>query len=109
MKSIKTPEPTRVAIEIILSMIADISALGSLCAYTVCAVIRGYSRNVVVANVAFFSFSSFNNPTVISRFDVATGEVEVFKAPDVAMNPADYIVKQVFYSSKDGTRVPMFI
>ena len=57
----------------------------------------------------FFSFSSFNYPTVISRFDVATGEVEVFKAPDVAMNPDDYIVKQVFYSSKDGTRVPMFI
>jgi len=57
----------------------------------------------------FFSFSSFNYPSVISRFDVATGEVEVFKAPDVAMNPDDYIVKQVFYSSKDGTRVPMFI
>ena len=57
----------------------------------------------------FFSFSSFNSPTVISRFDVSTGEAEVFKAPDVAMNPDDYIVKQVFYTSKDGTRVPMFI
>lgn len=57
----------------------------------------------------FFSFSSFNSPTVISRFDVSTGEVEVFKAPDVAMNPEDYVVKQVFYTSKDGTRVPMFI
>ncbi len=57
----------------------------------------------------FFSFSSFNSPTEISRFDVSTGEVEVFKAPDVAMNPEDYVVKQVFYTSKDGTRVPMFI
>jgi len=56
-----------------------------------------------------FSFSSFNSPRVISRFDVSTGEVEVFKAPDVAMNPEDYVVKQVFYTSKDGTRVPMFI
>jgi prolyl oligopeptidase len=57
----------------------------------------------------FFAFSSFNSPTTISKLDVATGEVEVFKAPEVAMNPGDYIVKQVFYTSRDGTRVPMFI
>jgi len=57
----------------------------------------------------FFTFSSFNSPATISRLDVASGAVEVFKAPDVAMNPEDYIVKQVFYSSADGTRVPMFI
>jgi prolyl oligopeptidase len=46
---------------------------------------------------------------MISKLDVATGAVEVFKAPEVAMNPDDYVVKQVFYTSKDGTRVPMFI
>lgn len=57
----------------------------------------------------FFAFSSFNSPTVINRLNVSTGEVETFKTPDVAMNPDDYIVKQVFYTSKDGTRVPMFI
>jgi len=57
----------------------------------------------------FFAFSSYNNPTTISKLDVATGAVEVFRAPEVAMNPENYIVKQVFYSSKDGTRVPMFI
>jgi len=57
----------------------------------------------------FFAFSSFNSPTTISRLDVSTGAIEVFKAPEVAMNPDDYIVKQVFYTSKDGTRVPMFI
>ena len=57
----------------------------------------------------FFSYSSFNTPATISRLDVSTGEVEVFKAPDVAFNPDDYIVEQVFYESKDGTRVPMFI
>ncbi len=57
----------------------------------------------------FFTFSSFNSPAMISRLDVRTGEVEVFKAPKVAMNPDDYIVQQVFYSSSDGTRVPMFI
>ena len=57
----------------------------------------------------FFAFTSFNNPTTISKLDVATGSVEIFRAPEVAMNPEDYIVKQVFYISRDGTRVPMFI
>jgi len=57
----------------------------------------------------FFSYSSFNSPGVINRLDVLTGEVEIFKAPDVAFDPNDYVVEQVFYPSKDGTRVPMFI
>jgi prolyl oligopeptidase len=57
----------------------------------------------------FFGFTSYNSPTAISRLNVATGEVEAFKTPQVAMNPDDYSVKQVFYTSKDGTRVPMFI
>jgi prolyl oligopeptidase len=57
----------------------------------------------------FFAFSSFNRPKAISRLNVTTGEVEAFKTPDVAMNPDDYVVKQVFYTSRDGTRVPMFI
>jgi len=57
----------------------------------------------------FFTFSSFNSPPTISKLNISTGEVSVFKTPDVAMNPDDYVVKQVFYSSKDGTRVPMFI
>jgi len=57
----------------------------------------------------FFSYASFNTPGTISRLDVSTGEVEVFKAPTVAFNQEDYIVEQVFYESKDGTRVPMFI
>jgi len=57
----------------------------------------------------FFGYTSFNTPDTISRLDVSTGEVEVFKQPDVAFNPDDYQVEQVFYESKDGTRVPMFI
>ncbi len=57
----------------------------------------------------FFSFASFNMPATINRLDVATGEVEVFKQPEVAFDPGDYVVKQVFYQSKDGTRIPMFI
>lgn len=57
----------------------------------------------------FFGYASFNVPGSISRLDVSTGEVEVFRQPDVAFNPDDYQVEQVFYESKDGTRIPMFI
>ncbi|MBT8101980.1 MAG: prolyl oligopeptidase family serine peptidase, partial [Gammaproteobacteria bacterium] len=57
----------------------------------------------------FFVYTSYNTPTTVNRLDVETGKVTVFRKPDVAFEPADYIVKQVFYESKDGTRVPMFI
>ena len=57
----------------------------------------------------FFGYASFNMPSTISRLDVSTGEVEIFKQPDIAFNPDDYQVEQIFYESKDGTRVPMFI
>ena len=57
----------------------------------------------------FFSYSSYDTPGTINRLDVSTGEVSVFRAPSVAFDPDDYVVEQVFYESKDGTRVPMFI
>jgi prolyl oligopeptidase len=57
----------------------------------------------------FFSYSSFNTPDSIKRLNVITGEVWEFKQPDVDFDPDDYVVEQVFYKSKDGTRVPMFI
>ncbi len=57
----------------------------------------------------FYSYSSFNAPPTIYSYDVATGESTEFKSSQVAFDPADYTVEQVFYTSKDGTRVPMFI
>ncbi|NOX94396.1 MAG: S9 family peptidase [Alphaproteobacteria bacterium] len=57
----------------------------------------------------FFNFESFNRPDTLYRLDVASGEQSVFKQPDAPMEPDDYVVRQVFYQSKDGTRVPMFI
>ncbi len=57
----------------------------------------------------FFSYTSFNSPSTVNRLDVSSGEVEVFKAPEVPFNPDDYVVDQVFFESKDGARVPMFI
>ncbi|WP_454597115.1 prolyl oligopeptidase family serine peptidase [Qipengyuania sp. SM2507] len=57
----------------------------------------------------FYSFTSFNQPGAIYRLDVATGERSTFAEPEVAFEPEDYRVEQVFYNSKDGTRVPMFV
>ncbi|WP_082731230.1 MULTISPECIES: prolyl oligopeptidase family serine peptidase [unclassified Sphingomonas] len=57
----------------------------------------------------FFAFTSFATPTTIYRYDVKTGQATPWAAPKVAFDPADYVVDQQFYTSKDGTRVPMFI
>jgi prolyl oligopeptidase len=60
-------------------------------------------------NEFFYNFTSFATPTTNFRHDVATNKGEVFQAPTVAFAPGDYETKQIFYTSKDGTRVPMFI
>jgi len=57
----------------------------------------------------FYTYSSYNRPPTIYRYDMLTGESEIFRQAKVSFNPDDYTVSQVFYKSKDGTRVPMFI
>lgn len=57
----------------------------------------------------FYTFSSFATPPTIYRYDLKTGKSDVFRQSNVKFNPADYEVKQVFYNSKDGTRIPMFV
>ncbi|HUP88597.1 MAG TPA: prolyl oligopeptidase family serine peptidase [Longimicrobiales bacterium] len=57
----------------------------------------------------FYSFTSFLYPTTIFRYDITAGKSEVFRRPDVGFDANAYETKQIFYSSKDGTRVPMFI
>ncbi len=57
----------------------------------------------------FYSFTSFTTPATIYRYDMISGESTVFREPQVDFNPDSYETKQVFYSSKDGTQVPMFI
>jgi prolyl oligopeptidase len=57
----------------------------------------------------FFSFTGFTTPTTIYRVDMKSGAATVFRKPDVKFNPADYETRQQFYTSRDGTRVPMFI
>jgi prolyl oligopeptidase len=57
----------------------------------------------------FYSFTSFNFAPTIFRYDLKSGKSSVFKQAKVDFNPADYVVRQVFYASKDGTKVPMFV
>jgi prolyl oligopeptidase len=57
----------------------------------------------------FYTFSSFATPTSIYRYDLITGQSKLLRSSKVKFNPDDYEVKQVFYKSKDGTKVPMFI
>lgn len=57
----------------------------------------------------FYAFTGYSTPTTIYRYDIATGKSTVFRKPDVDFDPDQYETKQVFYESKDGTRVPMFI
>lgn len=57
----------------------------------------------------FYTFTSITFPPTIYKYDIATGKSTVFRKPEVKFNPEDYTMEQVFYPSKDGTKVPMFI
>jgi prolyl oligopeptidase len=57
----------------------------------------------------FFAFSSFNRPPTIYRYDASTGRASEWAAPKLTFDPNSISVEQRFYTSKDGTRVPMFV
>ncbi len=57
----------------------------------------------------FYAFTGFTTPTTIYRYELKTGTSTVFRQPKVDFNPAQFETKQVFFTSKDGTRVPMFL
>jgi prolyl oligopeptidase len=57
----------------------------------------------------FYDFTSFISPTTVYRYDPQTGTSSIFRQPKVDFDPARFETKQVFYNSKDGTRVPMFL
>jgi prolyl oligopeptidase len=57
----------------------------------------------------FYSYTSFNVPNTVYRLDLKTGASTIFRQPKVDFRPEDYETQQVFYASKDGTRVPMFL
>ncbi len=57
----------------------------------------------------FFAFQSFVYPTTIYRYDFRKGEFSVFRSPEIQFDGGEFVTEQVFYASKDGTKVPMFV
>lgn len=57
----------------------------------------------------YYSFTSFTYPAAIFKYEIATGKSSLYWQPKIDFNPSEYETKQVFYTSKDGTKVPMFI
>ncbi|QLG45440.1 prolyl oligopeptidase family serine peptidase [Costertonia aggregata] len=57
----------------------------------------------------YFSFTNYNTPGSSYKYNVETGEYEQYWKPEIDFNPADYESTQIFYTSKDGTKVPMII
>ena len=60
-------------------------------------------------NYSFFTYSSFNFPPTVYKYEIAQNTSKIFQKPHLAFKPEDFQVIQKFYTSKDGTRVPMFI
>jgi prolyl oligopeptidase len=57
----------------------------------------------------FYLFTSFTDPGSIYHYDLESGKSTLFRQPRTSFSPQDYVTEQVFYNSKDGTRVPMFL
>lgn len=57
----------------------------------------------------FYAFTSYTSPATIYRYDMETGKSTVFRKPNLNFDTSKYVTKQVFYKSKDGTTVPMFV
>ncbi len=57
----------------------------------------------------FYQYSSFTTPGIIYRYDLPSGQSSIFLQPALRFDPGQFVTEQVFYSSKDGTRIPMFL
>jgi prolyl oligopeptidase len=60
-------------------------------------------------NETFFAYTDYLTPLALYRYDVARDEVQPFRRPKVPFDASPYLTEQIFYTSKDGTRIPMFI
>jgi prolyl oligopeptidase len=59
--------------------------------------------------VVFYTYTSFNYPTHIYKYNIASGKSSLYRKPEIPFNPEDYSVTQKFFTGRDGTKVPMFI
>jgi prolyl oligopeptidase len=70
--------------------------------------VGGFSAKKIDSEL-FYTFTSFTQPNTVFKYDIKEGKSELFRSADVKFNPADFTTEQVFFSSKDGTKVPMFL
>ncbi len=61
------------------------------------------------SNLSFYSFTSFTSPNVAYQYDIETNESKIYRKSEIDFDFEGYETKQIFYSSKDGTKIPMFI
>jgi prolyl oligopeptidase PreP (S9A serine peptidase family) len=71
--------------------------------------LRNNNVSLTEDKILFYTYTFFTTPPTTYKYDIETGKSEIFHKTEVPINPEDYAAKQVFYTSKDGTRVPMFI
>jgi prolyl oligopeptidase len=57
----------------------------------------------------YYTYTSYTQPATIYKMDIASGNTAIYKQPSVKFNPAEYESKQVFYPSKDGTKIPLIL
>ncbi|MDE7123281.1 MAG: prolyl oligopeptidase family serine peptidase, partial [Alistipes sp.] len=57
----------------------------------------------------YYTLTNYTAPATIYRYDIASGRSTLYKAPEVDFDPSMFVTEQIFYASKDGTRVPMFV
>ena len=57
----------------------------------------------------YYTLTNYTSPATVYKYDIASGASTLYKAPEVKFDPSQFTTEQVFYTSKDGTRVPMFI
>ncbi len=69
----------------------------------------GYIASSKEEQTFFYSFNSFLSPSTILQYDVLNHIQDVFAAPKLKFNPNDFVAEQIFYTSKDGTKIPMFL
>lgn len=60
-------------------------------------------------NIAFYSFTSFTYPSSVFKYDITTNTSTIYFKPDIDFDASKYVTEQIFYTSKDGTKIPMFI
>lgn len=61
------------------------------------------------ADTIYFSFTNYKTPSTLYQLNPGTGDIAVYRESQAQFNSADYLSKQVFYTSKDGTKIPMIV